>query len=313
MAIEGHAEEKYVTGRRIGSSRGRGWTNVLAERWSHARGELPTVLPRDTEVAVLLSGRTLIDREGAGLKQRNHGRRGTAWLCPAGIREDFIDFRQPLDDCLHVFLPAEPFEAMIEQDLEADPKRVTLRYEVLAHDAFVEQVALQIARELDHESAAGALLIEGLGRALSAHLVNQCSEIALPRRLALPRERPLDARRRARVLDYIEAHVKGDFSVADLASIACMSPAHFARCFKASLGLAPHAYVSARRLARAQEHLSDGTRNIAAVAEAAGFSNAANFARAFKRATGLSPTEYRALGRSGEAGAQPSPLATLAS
>ncbi|GEP12000.1 AraC family transcriptional regulator [Methylobacterium gnaphalii] len=298
MPIECHANEKYVTGHCLGSSRGRGWTNVLAERWSHARGELPSVLPRDTELAVLLSDATLVDREGAGLKQRTHGRRGTAWLCPAGIREEYIDFKQPLRDCLHIFLPAQPFAHAVEQDFGVDPARVALRYDVIARDPFIEQVAVQIARELDRQTAAGALLIEGLGQALSAYLVNHCAETAV--RLKPPLcERPLDERRKQRVLAFIEAHVAQPFTVAELAAVACMSPAHFARSFKQTFGVAPHAYVSAQRLDLARKLLSGRAHDLAAVATAAGFSNASNFARAFKQATGYTPAEYRELGLEG--------------
>ena len=84
MSLQGHSAFKYVTGRQHKSSSGRGWTNMLAERWSHEVGELPSVLPRDTELAVLLTGRTLVDRQGAGLRQSTLGRCGTAWLCPSG-------------------------------------------------------------------------------------------------------------------------------------------------------------------------------------------------------------------------------------
>jgi hypothetical protein len=70
MSLEGHAAVKFVTGRRLASSSGGGWTNMLAERWSHAVGELPSILPRDTEIAVLLSGGTLVERQGPGLPQR---------------------------------------------------------------------------------------------------------------------------------------------------------------------------------------------------------------------------------------------------
>jgi hypothetical protein len=35
---------------------------MLAERWSHAVGELTPVLTRDTEIDVLLSGGTLVER-----------------------------------------------------------------------------------------------------------------------------------------------------------------------------------------------------------------------------------------------------------
>src|SRR3990170_3349670 len=131
MNLKGHAAFKYITGKQRGSSSGRGWTNVLAERWSHDVGELPSVMPRDTEIAVLLSGRTLVDRQGAGLRQSTLGRRGTAWLCPSGIREEFINFRQPVEDCLHIFLPAKPFADSMLQDLDIDPTRATLRYEAI--------------------------------------------------------------------------------------------------------------------------------------------------------------------------------------
>ncbi|WP_407518678.1 AraC family transcriptional regulator [Methylobacterium oryzisoli] len=295
MAIEGHANEKYVTGHCLGTSRGRGWTNVLAERWSHARGELPSVLPRDTELAVLLSEATLVDREGAGLKQRTHGRRGTAWLCPAGIREEYIDFKQPLRDCLHIFLPAHPFATTVEQDFGIDPARVALRYDVIAHDPFIEQVAIQIARELDHQTAAGTLLVEGLGQALSAYLITHCAETGLRAKPPPCREKPLDERREQRVLAFIEAHVAQSFTVAELAAVACMSPAHFARSFKQTFGMAPHAYVSAKRLELARQLLGSRAHDLAAVATAAGFSNASNFARAFKQATGRTPAEYRQL------------------
>ena len=146
MSLKGHASFKYVNGRRHDSSSGRGWTNVLAERWSHEAGELPSLLPRDTEVAVLLGGRTLIDRQGGGLRQSTLGRRGTTWLCPSGIREEFVHFRPPVEDSLHIFLPAKPFDDCMLQDLDIDPARATLRYEAISYDPFIEQIALTIAQ-----------------------------------------------------------------------------------------------------------------------------------------------------------------------
>jgi hypothetical protein len=37
---------------------------------------------------------------------------------PSGIREEFIHFLQPVDDSLHVFLPAKPFDDCMLQDLD---------------------------------------------------------------------------------------------------------------------------------------------------------------------------------------------------
>jgi AraC family transcriptional regulator len=100
--VLGHSIDKYVTGRMFETSSARRWSNLLVERWSHAQGELPSLTPRDTEVAVLLRGRTLVDRIGSGMRQVTHGRPGTVWLCPSGIKEEFINVAQPIEDCLQL-------------------------------------------------------------------------------------------------------------------------------------------------------------------------------------------------------------------
>jgi AraC family transcriptional regulator len=292
MELQGHTAFKYVTGRRLETSSGRGWTNVLAERWDHEAGALPSLLPRETEVAVLLSGRGLVYREGAGLRQRTPGRSGTVWLCPAGIREERIDFEQPLHDCLHVFLPPDPFEDCMLQDLDIDPARAGLRYEAIGYDPFVEQVAFAINRELGAETSSGRLLVESLGRSLSAYLVGRYSELPV-RPARPPSAKPIDDRRMSRVLDFIDARLDQSFTVAELASVACMSHAHFARAFKASTGQAPHAFVSKMRLELAKRLLADGRQPMADIAFAAGFSSHANFSRAFRNATGMTPGDYR--------------------
>jgi AraC family transcriptional regulator len=294
MSLKGHAAFKYVTGKQRDSSSGRGWTNVLAERWTHEAGELPSVLPRDTEIAVLLSGRTLVDRQGAGLKQSTPGRPGTAWLCPSGIREEFIHFRQPVDDCLHIFLPAKPFADSMLQDFDIDPARVTLRYEAIAYDPFIEQVALAISQQLSAETSAGRLLVESLGQALSAYLIDRYPEAPLNAKPPGALGKPIDDRRMARVMEFIDANIERNFTVADLAAVACMSPAHFARSFKATAGRTPHQFVSQMRLDLAKRMLADPHQSVSDIAVSTGFSSPSNFSRAFRDATGMTPGAYRA-------------------
>lgn len=295
--VYGHSVDKYVNGFMAETSNARRWTGLLAERWSHPAGELPSIVPRDTEIAILLSGRTVVDREGGGQRQFTHGRQGTVWLCPAGVREEFIEVVEPIDDCLHVFLPAQPFEETMLREHDVDPGRVELRYEAIAHDSFIETVARQIARELSAETAAGSLLMDALGVALAAHLIHTYSSATLRPDPKAALDRPLDARRLARVTEFIEAEIDGDFTVADLAAKACMSVAHFARSFRAATGETPHAYVSARRLQRAKERLVADDCAISEIAFAAGFSSQANFTRAFRSATGTTPLQFRITGR----------------
>jgi AraC family transcriptional regulator len=45
----------------------------------------------------------------------------------------------------------------------------------------------------------------------------------------------------AHVVDFVESHLGSDLDLASLAKMAAMSPYHFARRFKARLGVSPHA------------------------------------------------------------------------
>jgi AraC family transcriptional regulator len=294
MGLLGNSVDKYVTGRMLDTSNDRRWSHLLAERWSHEAGELPSLVPRDTEIAIMLRGRSRVDREGAGMRQRTYARKGTVWLCPAGICEDFISIAEPVEECLHIFLPDKPFKETLLKDLDIDLSGISIRYESIDSDIFIEYVAEQILRELAAETSTGRLLVETLGSALSAHLVHTYSTAAgYPKR---PRgdHKPLDPKRLVRVTDFINEHVEHDFSVADLASVACMSPAHFSRSFKAATGKPPHEYISGQRLDLAKRLLATSDRLLVDIAYAAGFSSQANFNRAFRKAVGTTPSLFRA-------------------
>lgn len=294
MGMLGNSVDKYVTGRMLQTSNERRWSHLLAERWSHDPGDLPPQLPRDTEIAILLRGNSVVDREGAGMRQRTFGRRGTVWLCPAGIREDFIRVENQMQECLHIFLPGHPFDDTMLRDLDIDPSGMSIRYESIDHDIFIEHVADRILGELEHETSTGRLLVESLGRALSAHLVHSYAATSVRLKQSHAVQKPLDARRLSRVTEFIAASVDRDFTVKDLASVACMSPAHFSRSFKAATGAAPHEYVSRQRLDLAKRLLSTSDRPLIDIAYAAGFSSQPNFNRAFRKAVGTTPSLYRA-------------------
>lgn len=289
----GHSVDKYVTGTMLQTSNANGWSNILAERWSHEAGELPSLVPRDTEVAILLKGRSVVDRRGGGMRQHTVARRGTIWLCPAGVEEEYISVAEPMDDCLHLFLPGQPFSETVLREFGLDPAKMELRYESIEQDPFIEFAAGQILREMSSESAAGRLLVETLALSLSAHLIRNYAGVSVRGEPEQRTEKPLDARRLARVEDYVAFHLDQEFTVADLASIACMSISHFSRAFRNATGKTPHAYVNDRRMAVAKERLRDENWSITDIAIAAGFSSHANFTRAFRNITGTTPNAFR--------------------
>lgn len=99
---------------------------------------------------------------------------------------------------------------------------------------------------------------------------------------------------RRRVLDYIEQHLDAPLSLGDLAALAALSEYHFARMFRVSVGLAPHRYVLARRLAHATERLRTQDLPLSDIALCCGFASASHFANRFREAFGATPTQYRA-------------------
>jgi hypothetical protein len=211
MGTLGNSVDKYVTGRMLQTSNDRRWSHLLAEIWSHEAGELPSQLPRDTEIAIQLRGHSLVDRRGAGMHQRTVGRKGTVWLCPAGISEDFINIENAMQECLHVFLPGKPFDETMLKDLDIDPSGISIRYEAIDRDPFIEYVADQILKEMEVESSTGRLLIERLGSALSAHLVHAYAATSVRVKQSIGAHKPLDPKRLSRVTDFINASVRARF------------------------------------------------------------------------------------------------------
>jgi|GEM_PF-1528633 len=97
----------------------------------------------------------------------------------------------------------------------------------------------------------------------------------------------------ARVIDCIEASIDRDLDLASLASVASMSVYHFARRFRETIGMSPHAYVLCRRIHRAQELLIRGRSSLTQVSAACGFSSQAHLTAVFRRGLGVTPGEYR--------------------
>ena len=102
-----------------------------------------------------------------------------------------------------------------------------------------------------------------------------------------------DDERLTRVIEYIESSLAEAMTVADLASIACLSPSQFARHFKAGTGETAWNYVQRRRCERAREALLYSQDSIAEIALACGFCNQGHLTSAFRKTYGLTPGSIR--------------------
>ena len=98
----------------------------------------------------------------------------------------------------------------------------------------------------------------------------------------------------ADVLAHIEAHLFEPLSVAELASVAGLSPYHFSRAFTARLGDSVMDHVRARRLEAAYMKLSGSAPpELIALAFDCGFESQEAFSRAFRRRYGVAPGQFK--------------------
>ncbi len=100
-------------------------------------------------------------------------------------------------------------------------------------------------------------------------------------------------RRLLRARDTIDRSYAMPLDVAALAEVAHVSPAHFARQFRAVFGETPHRYLQRRRIERAMELLRDTERPVTEVCLDVGFASLGTFSRTFSAVVGESPSAYR--------------------
>ncbi|MGQ0641406.1 MAG: AraC family transcriptional regulator [Gemmatimonadaceae bacterium] len=105
--------------------------------------------------------------------------------------------------------------------------------------------------------------------------------------------------RRARWLnlarEYVSAHFRETFSLAELAQLAGVHPAYLSRAFRRHTGETLSALVRRLRLEHAAERLAASDAAIGHIGLDVGFADHSHFTREFKRATGTTPQAYRQL------------------
>jgi AraC-like DNA-binding protein len=98
-----------------------------------------------------------------------------------------------------------------------------------------------------------------------------------------------------RIREYVDTHLDQKIDLESLAAKAELSLYHFARTFKQSEGITPHAFILERRLAKARELLTQTELPLVQVAFSAGFVDQSHLARHFHQVVGVSPAQFRKL------------------
>jgi AraC-like DNA-binding protein len=97
----------------------------------------------------------------------------------------------------------------------------------------------------------------------------------------------------SRVLRYIREHVDTRINLTEAAAAVHLSPNYLTHLLKKETGKTFVELVTARRMEKARELLSQTALRVTEIAEAVGFEDVAYFTRRFRQHFRLGPREYR--------------------
>jgi AraC family transcriptional regulator len=156
-------------------------------------------------------------------------------------------------------------------------------------DALIQSIFLTLKDELESDRIGGQLLVDSLKTALAIHLLrNYC---ATSPRLSSYSD-GLSLAKLVFITDYIDEHLHQDLTLTEIAAIAQISPYHFLRLFKQSMGITPHQYILQSRINKAKYLLQHSKLSIAEIAVRAGFCDQSHLTRYFKRMLGVTPKQF---------------------
>ncbi|HYE07161.1 MAG TPA: AraC family transcriptional regulator [Planctomycetota bacterium] len=102
-----------------------------------------------------------------------------------------------------------------------------------------------------------------------------------------------DDSRAAALLAHIDANLARPLTLAGLARIADLTPAHFATAFRRWTGRSPMEHLRRRRIEVARAMLAEGDAPVERIAAAVGFADPYHFSRVFSRLVGMPPGRWR--------------------
>jgi AraC family transcriptional regulator len=236
---------------------------------------------RAGQIGIGFSGHRGLVREVGGRTERHDAEPGAVYVTGSDPIT-WLEVREPVE-ALEIY----PDRALV------DPGQVRPSFAVRDGVVFAVAARLRSAHLAGAHLAAAALTdVEAstLAHLLVRHMLRRYGTGPQPRRRPAGQLPPGAA---DVVAEYARAHLADEITLDALAATVNLSPYHFARSFRATTGMTPHAFVTEHRLMVARDRLLRGDGSVAAVALSVGFSNLSHFRRLFRRRYGLGPADLR--------------------
>ena len=166
------------------------------------------------------------------------------------------------------------------QDLGAEPwLTATMRLIALEADLNTQGTSAVLGRMIEVAVIQATRQLAKAGESWNIGFISALSDAALSKSLFA-----------------IHRHPEKNWRVGDLAAVAGMSRASFAKKFMAEVGSPPLEYLTDWRLMRARSLLSDTALSIEEIAKRCGYASLPSFSRRFKQRYNIGPGTFRRAG-----------------
>lgn len=268
------------------SSVNSGWNNVVLYQWDGVVNELEYRIHKEPALGLYVDGEPL-EVQQAGQNKQILSRPGSLIFLPSATSLHCSDGGKIRS--ILAYLNPDYFDNLVGHGLptKADDG---LYYPSVFNDGLIAALLQSLANEMSNPSQVGPLYADSLANALAMRLLH---------RLTAPIKAECSTAKLSRqklqmALDVIEASIESGVSIQGLADKVGVSRSCFAKAFKLETGIAPHAYLTKRRINQACLLLSQTQYPIAEIALQCGFSSQAHFTKTFGGAMGLTPSAFRA-------------------
>ncbi len=284
------AEElpRWVPGDLTADSTPLAWDGLKLREYRYVASDVPVPALRDYVVVVYKEGATPIHR-------RFDGRWSEQLVAPGSVSvltraaPSHWRWSQPIE-VAHLYISPTAIASIAAEVFDRDIEDVELADVLKAQDPVLVNLATTLDRELGNGGLGGNLYIDALRNQACVHILRTYATVVF---------RETDTRgalskvQQRLVAQYVHEHIEHAISLADLASVARLSPFHFARKFTAAFGCPPHAYVMQQRIGHAQRQLADRHVPLKVIAANCGFADQSHMTRLFRRLLDVTPAEYR--------------------
>jgi AraC family transcriptional regulator len=156
-------------------------------------------------------------------------------------------------------------------------------------DPLLKQIARALSEDISSGRIAHKMYAESL---LVACVVHLASSYGFHGRKIFAPKGKLSSGQLKQVIDHVRASIHYTLTMAQLASCVHLSPFHFSRLFRQTVGVSPYQFVLQMKIELAQKLIRENSGSLSDVAYALNFTDQAHFSNAFKKITGVCPRQF---------------------